>query len=154
KLNFSSGSCVQLATNANSTITRLGVPSVSNPILSSLNTVLDDATAADSQLQRPSSCQELSSSVLLTTSSHLTSTTHDSRPTAVYATRPSTSWTPVYHRELYVPDLSPPSCCYYSPFAAGRNQMRAGRAVRDNEKSQKSGYTCPLIPVCEECMLV
>ncbi|KAK6108619.1 FERM C-terminal PH-like domain family protein [Brugia pahangi] len=147
------GSCVQLATNANSTITRLGVPSVSNPILSSLNTVLDDATAADAQLQRPSSCQELSSSVLLTTSSHLTSTTHDSRPTAVYATRPSTSWTPVYHRELYVPDVSPPSCCYYSPFAAGRNQMRAGRAVRDNEKSQKSGYTCPLIPVCEDWIM-
>ncbi|EJW84207.1 hypothetical protein WUBG_04882, partial [Wuchereria bancrofti] len=118
------GSCVQLATNANSTsITRLDVPSISNPILSSFNAVLDDATTADSQLQRPSSCQEVSSSVLVTTSSHLTSTTYNSRPTAVYATRPSTSWTPVYHRELYVPDLSPPSCCYYSPFAAGRNQM-------------------------------
>ncbi|CAG9536080.1 unnamed protein product [Cercopithifilaria johnstoni] len=146
------GSCTQLATNSNST-TRLGVPSVSNPMLSSLNAVLDDSTTTDSQLQRPSSCQELSSSVLVTISPHLTSTTYDSRQTTAYTSRPSTTWTPVYHRELYVPDPSPPSCCYYSPYAAGRNQMRAGRAVRDNEKSQKSGYTCPLIPVSEDWIL-
>uniref|UniRef100_A0A915PQJ6 FERM domain-containing protein n=1 Tax=Setaria digitata TaxID=48799 RepID=A0A915PQJ6_9BILA len=176
------GSCAQLAINSNSSTTRLGVPSVSNPMLSSLNAVLDDSTATNSQLQRPSSCQELSSSILVTTSPHFTSATYDSRPTPMYTTRPSTSRAPVYHREIYVPDLSPPSCCYYSPYAAGRNQMsvrntrnallatlstlpfaavshslnicRAGRAVRDNEKSQKSGYTCPLIPVSEERMLV
>ncbi|KAL3985884.1 FERM C-terminal PH-like domain family protein [Acanthocheilonema viteae] len=148
------GSCAQLATNSNSTssITR-GVPSASNPMLSSLNAVLDDSTTNDSQLQPPSSCQELSSSVLVTVSPHLTSTIYDSRPTTAYTSRPSTTWAPVYHRELYVPDLSPPSCCYYSPYAAGRNQIRAGRAVRDNEKSQKGGYTCPLIPVSEDWIM-
>uniref|UniRef100_A0A0R3RR49 FERM domain-containing protein n=1 Tax=Elaeophora elaphi TaxID=1147741 RepID=A0A0R3RR49_9BILA len=179
------GSCAQLAANSNptSSTARLSLPSVSHPMLSSLNAVLDDSATIDPQLQRPSSCQELSSSVLVTTSPHLTSTTYDSRPTTTYTSRPSTSWAPVYHRELYVPDLSPPSCCYYSPYAADRNQMRnefqmtdekysflvtlrfaavshslnicrAGRVVRDNEKSQKGGYTCPLIPVNEEYMLV
>ncbi|OZC07932.1 hypothetical protein X798_05039 [Onchocerca flexuosa] len=119
------GSCAQLMTNSNSnsSTARLGVPSISNPMLSSLNAVLDDSITVDSKLQRPSSCQELSSSVLVTTSPHFTSTTYDSRPTTVYTTGPSTTWAPMYHRELYVPDLSPPSCCYYSPYAAGRNQM-------------------------------
>ncbi|VDM93924.1 unnamed protein product [Onchocerca ochengi] len=161
-------SCAQLMTNSNSnsSTARLGVPSVSNPMLSSLNAVLDDCITVDSKLQRPSSCQELSSSVLVTASPHFTSTIYDSRPTTVYTTGPSTTWAPVYHRELYVPDLSPPSCCYYSPYAAGRNQMstlpfaavvrtlnicRAGRAVRDNEK--KGGYTCPLIPVSEDWIM-
>ncbi|KAM3716946.1 FERM domain-containing protein [Dirofilaria immitis] len=153
------GSCGQLTTNSNSSSStaRLGVPpisNISNPMLSSLNAVLDDSTIADLQLQRQSSCQELSPSVLITTSPHFTSTTYDSRPSVMHTTRPSTTWVPIYHRELYVPDLSPPSCCYYSPYAAGRNQMRTTRAVRDNEKSQKGGYTCPLIPVSEECMLV
>ncbi|MCP9264650.1 FERM central domain protein [Dirofilaria immitis] len=122
------GSCGQLTTNSNSSSStaRLGVPpisNISNPMLSSLNAVLDDSTIADLQLQRQSSCQELSPSVLITTSPHFTSTTYDSRPSVMHTTRPSTTWVPIYHRELYVPDLSPPSCCYYSPYAAGRNQM-------------------------------
>ncbi|EJD75820.1 CBR-FRM-7 protein [Loa loa] len=141
------GSCTQLKINANSSsATRLGVSSVSNPMLSSLNAVLDDSTIADSQLQRRSSCQELSSSVLVTTSPHFISTTYDTRPTSVYTTRPPASWTPIYHRELYVPDPSPPSCCYYSPYAAGRNQMRAGRAVRDNESWIMSNSVLDLPP--------
>ncbi|VDM96846.1 unnamed protein product [Thelazia callipaeda] len=125
------GSCGQLATNSNSNFssvtaatsaTRFNVPSVSNPILSSLNAVISDSVGVDLQhLQLQSSCQELASSIVVT-SPHFTSAGYDSRPNTVYAMRPSRNRATVYHQEIYVPENSAPSCCYYSPYAAGRNQ--------------------------------
>lgn len=119
------GTCTQLAAESNSTSSSTrGVSPISNTMLSSLNAILNNSTTTDLQSQLPSSCQELSSSVVVTVSPHLTSTIYDSRPATAYMSQPSTTWAPIYHRELYVPDLSLPPCCYYSPYAAGRNQTR------------------------------
>ncbi|VDN20641.1 unnamed protein product [Gongylonema pulchrum] len=148
-------SCGQLASksSSNSSIPQFAMPSTSNPLLSSVDAVVDRYDSLKTRLQRPSSCQELSSTVLVSSPPHSAPITYSSPTT--YASPSTTGRSSAYLHEPYVMEHArPPSCCYYSPYAAGRNHIRAGRPIRDSEKTQKSGYTCPLIAVSEERMLL
>lgn len=138
------GSCSKLATNANSSSSTAttGLPSVSNPIIPSLNSYMDECDITSSHLQRPSSCQELSSPILLTppnsvpasyTSAYHSEGLGSSNPytnVEKISSSPSgggglkvQSRSPVYYRDIYVNKLAPPSCCHYLPYIAGQPQQ-------------------------------